>query len=83
MREHILLAAARGAFAAATDQDQQRYDEIFNALCANPSLGDPITTLPDELPDTFYRYDYERYHVVYDLPDEATVRIWFVRKGPQ
>jgi hypothetical protein len=39
VREHILLAAARGAFDAASDQDQRRLDEIFNALCADPSLG--------------------------------------------
>jgi hypothetical protein len=83
VREHILLAFARRVFAAATEQDQQRFDEIFNALCANPSLGDPITTLLDELPDTVYRYNFEGYYVVYDLPDEATVEIWIVGKGPK
>jgi hypothetical protein len=83
VREHILLAAARRVFAVAIDQDQQRFDEIFSELCVDPSLGNPVPTLVDELPNTVYRYNVEGYYVVYDLPDDATVRIWIIGKGPE
>jgi hypothetical protein len=81
-REHILLAAARRVFSETSDQDQRRFDGIFRDLCVDPSLGAPIPTLLDQLPDFVYRYNVGGYYVVYDLPDAATVRVWIIGKGP-
>jgi hypothetical protein len=83
VREHVLLPAARSAFDAAPPDDQRRFDEIFEALCADPSLAEPIKTLFDVLPDTIFRYDDGDYLVAYDLPDDATVRIWMIGRVPE
>ena len=76
MREHILLPAARQRFESSSPEDQRRFDEIFRALCGDPGLGTPVTTLPDELPVVFRYVERVLVVVVYDLPDAATLRVW-------
>jgi len=48
---------------------------MIREFCIDPSLGQPIRTLPDFLRLELFRYVDGQYAVVYDLPDEATVRI--------
>jgi hypothetical protein len=64
-------------------EDQRRFDEIIRKLCENPGLGASVGTLIDVLPVVVFRYDEGIYRVSYDLPDDATVRIWMIGKGPE
>lgn len=81
MREHVLVPAARRAFDAAAPEEQLRFDQIFDALCRDPSAANPVRTLADDIPVTIYRYTEGVYTVVFDLPDPATLRIWMIGKG--
>jgi len=64
-------------------EDQRRFDEIIQRLCEEPGIGTPVTTLFDALPVVVFRHSEGNYRVVYDLPDEATVRVWMIGKAPQ
>jgi len=36
----------------------------------------------DIVPQTIVRYNDGEYLVAFDLPDDATIRIWMIGKGP-
>jgi hypothetical protein len=82
VREHVLVPAARRVFDLAGVEDQIRFDQIFDALCRDPSAARPIRTVADDIPETMYRYEEGEYRVVFDLPDPATLRVWMIGKGP-
>jgi len=78
VREEVLLNAARRALESAPEIDRARFEEIIRRLCDDPGVAEPIKTLLDVLPLEIFRYNDGDYWVVYDLPDDATVRVWMV-----
>jgi hypothetical protein len=83
VREHFFLPPARRAFDAADPDDQTRFDEIIEDLCADPSLAPPLKIRFDVPPVVITLYNDTQYWIAYDLPDEATVRIWMIGKAPE
>ena len=82
MREHIFLSPARRVFDGATADEQRRFDNIIEVICANPGLDLPLKDRFIVPPAVISLYhDGERW-VVYDLPDDATVRIWMIGRVP-
>lgn len=50
-------------------------------LCQDPSMANPVRTLSDDITPTVYRYQDREYFVAFDLPDDATLRVWMFGKG--
>jgi hypothetical protein len=81
--EHYFLPPARRAFEYASAADQEQFDRIFDELCEDPSLNPPLKDRFDVPPVVISRYHDGIYWVVYDLPDEAALRVWMIGKAPQ
>ena len=82
MRQHYFLPPAGRAFDNATADQQRQFDRIIEEICEDPSLDPPLKDRFIVPPVVISRYhDGERW-VVYDLPDEATVRVWMIGKVP-
>jgi hypothetical protein len=72
VREEYLFPAAREAFQEATARDKERIEEIIRYLCTDPDLDPPVKEKFDVPPVVL---------TLYDLPDEATLRVWMIGKG--
>ena len=83
MREHIFLSPARRVFESATSEEQRLFDRIIEEICSDPGLDPPLKDQFDVPPVVVYRYHDGNHWVVYDLPDEATVRVWMIGKVPE
>ena len=83
MREHYFFPAAREAFDEATLGDQSRIDEIIGYLCLEPGLAPPLKEKFDVPPVVLTLYNDTLFWIVYDLPDEATLRVWMIGKGSE
>jgi hypothetical protein len=83
VREHIFLAPARRVFQNAGAQEQQEFDRIIDEICSNPWVDPPLKDEFDVPPVVIFRYHDGSRWVVYDLPDDATVRIWMVGVAPE
>jgi len=81
--EHFFLPAARRAFDNASAEDQRQFDLIIREICEDPSLYAPLKDNFDVPPVVISRYHDGSHWVVYDLPDEATVRVWMVGRAPE
>jgi hypothetical protein len=81
VREEYLLPAAREAFDSLVSRDQERIEEIIQDLCHDPSLDPPLKEKFDVPPVVLSRYNDTFFWIVYDLPDEATLRVWMIGKG--
>ena len=82
MREHYFLSPARRAFGNASADDQREFDRVIDEICEDPSLDPPLKEQFDVPPVVIFRYHDGEHWVVYDLPDEATVRIWMIGRVP-
>ncbi len=81
MREAVFLTPARRVFENAAAEEQDAFARVLDLICEDPSLDPPIKERFDVPPVVISRYhDGERW-VVYDLPDEATVRVWMLGKA--
>jgi hypothetical protein len=80
--EHYFLPPARRAFDNASADDQRQFDRIIEEICEDPSLDPPLKEQFQVPPVVIFRYHDSRTWVVYDLPDEATVRVWMMGKAP-
>jgi hypothetical protein len=83
VREEYLLPAARAAFQEATERDKQRTEEIILYLCEDPRLDPPLKEKFDVPPVVLTLYNDTFFWIVYDLPDEATLRVWMIGKGSE
>jgi len=82
VREHYFLPPARRAFHDVSTEEQREFDLIIDDLCSDPSLDPPLKEEFDVPPLVISRYHDGQRWVVYDLPDDATVRIWMIGKAP-
>jgi hypothetical protein len=83
VREAILLLPARREFNSIPTEEQDEFSHAIDEICEDPSLDPPVKEQFDVPPVVISRYhDGERW-VVYDLPDEATVRVWMIGKAPR
>jgi len=82
VREEVLLRAARLALESVSASDRSRFEEIIGALCSDPGLDPPLKIEFDVPPVVIYLYNDTISWVAYDLPDEATVRIWMIGRAP-
>jgi hypothetical protein len=81
VREEYLFPAAREAFQEATARDKERIEEIIRYLCTDPDLDPPVKEKFDVPPVVLTLYNDTFFWIVYDLPDEATLRVWMIGKG--
>jgi hypothetical protein len=51
-------------------------------ICSDPGLDPPLKDQLDVPPVVILRYHDGTHWVVYDLPDDATVRIWMIGRVP-
>ncbi|MEX1196028.1 MAG: hypothetical protein WED85_13325 [Dehalococcoidia bacterium] len=82
MREAFFLAPARRAFESASAEEQEEFDGAIQVICDDPSLDPSLKARFDVPPVVITRYHDSRVWVVYDLPDEATVRVWMMGFAP-
>lgn len=69
-------------FDSATAEEQRRYDNIIEEICEDPWLDPPIKDRFIVPPAVISLYHNGERWAVYDLPDDATVRIWMMGSVP-
>jgi hypothetical protein len=82
VREPVLVARARRRYNSLTTEERTEFDRIIQYICEDPSIDPPLQIEFDVPPVVILRYhDGERW-VVYDLPDDAIVRVWMIGRVP-
>ena len=59
-----------------------QFDLIIEDICSDPALDPPLKDHFNVPPVVIFRYHDGARWVVYDLPDEATVRVWMIGQTP-